>query len=266
MNHTFNPARIMSDKDMVKRQDYVVHVTSNEGKKKEHVMDCYRNALTKAMHSMNPNVHMIIINAVDDKRYNDALQRWDRVREVDGNEWEECAVDDLMTIGKIVEFVIVEQIDHEGNLVSCAKTHKKTKHHWWGLLRHMQRYGDFLNNDDSDDNWANGFLLKRLRETMQVVGILAEICDHKEQQQQPTKFPFMKSGKNSKVTLAAMTEYLNADYSDDPALASMIARLREAVDKAGYSEYQTTNEFMRDESFSFMWRSIREQWQDLVYF
>lgn len=263
MNHTFNPSRIMSDKEMFTRKDYAVHVTSNEGKKREHIMDCYRNALTKVMHCMNPSVHMIVIKEVDDKSYSGGLQRWDRQREVYGNEWDECDVNDLITIGKIVQFVNVGPIDEYGDFEPIPASSRKAKHHWWGLSLHMQRYADYLINDRSEDNWANPFLLKGLFKQVAIVRVLAEICDYKELNKQSTKFPFMKSGKNSKVTLAAITDYMNGDFSEDIEMANMIVKLREAVD-AICKEHET--EYMKSFNFSMEWKSIRGQWQDMVAF
>ena len=262
MNHTFNPRRIMTDKEMLMRKDYTVKVTSNEGKEKKHVMDCYRNALTKVMHCMNPSVHMIVIKEADDNRYSGGLQRWDREREVDGNDWEECNVDDMMVLGKIVEVIF---IDIDGDQASTAATvaRKKAKHHWWSLLSHMGRYAEYLKNDTGESSWANPLLLKRLVGEMALVQALAEICDHKELHQQPTKFPFLKSGKNSKVTLAAMTEYLEGDFNDDPVLAVMTLKLKEAVEAM---TVEGKSEYMRSHEFSMSWRTIRYQWQDLVAF
>lgn len=262
MNHTFNPRRIMSDKEMLMQKDYVVEITSNEGKKKEHVMGCYRNALTKVMHCMNPSVHMIIIKESDDKRYSDGLQRWDREREVDGNDWEECDVDDMIVLGKIVEVIFID-IDSDQASTNATVARKKAKHHWWSLLSHMERYAEYLKNNTSESSWANPLLLKRLHGEMALVQALAEICDHKELHQQPIKFPFLKSGKNSKVTLAAITEYLEDDFNADPALVAMILKLRDAVEAM---TVEGKNEYMKSHEFSMSWRAIRYQWQDLVAF
>lgn len=260
MNHNFYPRRFMSDKQMFKRKDYVVHVTSNEGKEKQHIIDCYRNALTKTMHLMNPNVHMIIIKEVGGI----SLQRWDRVREVDGNEWQECDIDDLMTIGRIVEVIGVGAVDEKGDFIASTHSYKKIHHHWWSLLRHMHRYAVFLKNDKSDDNWANALLLKKLYKEIGIVEVFAEICDHKEQLQQPTNFPFMKSGKNSKVTLPVITAYLNADYSDDPLLSDLILKLKKAVGVV--CDEDQSSEYFREHNFTLAWKSIRYHWKDLVQF
>ena len=260
MNHDFSPRRLMTDKEMLKRKDYVVQITSNEGKQKQYVSDCYRNALTKAMHSMNPNVHMITIQEVEGM----ILQRWDRVREVDGNEWEECDVDDLITLGRIVESINVGTVGNDGDFIASAHPHNAADHHWWSLLSHMKRYGDFLINDKSDDNWANNHLYKQLSKEMAVVEIFAEICDHKEQQQQTTKFPFLKSGKNSKVTLPVMSEYLNADYSDDPELKALILKLKKAVEDV--CDEAKASEYFKNHNFDISWKSIRWHWQDLTAF
>ena len=260
MNHDFLPRRLMTDKKMLERKDYAVQITSNEGKQKQYVVDCYRNALTKAMHSMNPNVHMIVIKEVEGM----SLQRWDRVREVDGNEWEECDVDNLITLGKIVESIEVGAFDKHGDFIDSPHTHKRAEHHWWSLLSHMKRYGDFLINNESDDNWANGLLYKKLHKAMEVVKIFAEICDHKEQQQQSTKFPFLKSGKNSKVTLLMMQDYINTDYSDDPELATLILKLKKAVEDV--CDEERASEYFKKHNFEIAWKSIRWLWQDLVAF
>lgn len=263
MNHTFNPSRIMSDKEMFTGKDYAVHVTSNEGKKREHVMDCYRNALTKAMHCMNPNVHMIVIKEIDDKGFNGGLQRWDRNREVYGNDWEECDVDDLITLGKIVQFINVGTTDEYQDFDPIPDVSKKAKHHWWGLSIHMQRYADYLINDTSEHNWANAFLLKGLFKQVALVRVFAEICDYKEQNQQSTKFPFMKSGKNSKVTLQSITDYTDADFSEDPELDTLISKLRYAVEDTYPVD---AGDYTKSHDFSVAWKDIRWQWQDMVAF
>ncbi|MBO6225487.1 MAG: hypothetical protein J6N72_08600 [Psychrobacter sp.] len=265
MNHTFSPSRIMTDEEMATGKDYAVHVTSNEGKNKVHIMDCYHNALYKVMCCMNPNVHMIVIKEVDDKSYNGGLQRWDRERAVDGNHWEECEVDELITIGKIVEVIFIGNTGDDMSTVA----RKKAKHHWWSLLSHMERYTEYLKNDNSEnrnDNseiWRDPFILEDTYKEMALVQVLAEICDYNELNNQPTKFPFMKSGKNSKVTLTAITDYLDSDVSQDLALAAVMLKLEQAIKEIcgeGKPEY------IQSLKFSLAWKSIRYHWKDLVAF
>lgn len=267
MNHYFNPARIMSDSEMLEKGSYIVEVTANNGERKPHKVDDFLSGLRLAGKAMNPYVHMIIIKKeIEGKKYTQGLQRWNRERETGGNTWEEGEVEELITLGQIREIQFIKMLP-DGSISSDEppKSYKKVKHHWWFLLDHIDRYADYIKNYEGDGDWANELTLNQLRLAANIVEALGSICDYQEENKQSTKFPFMKAGKRSKVALSDIQEYINNNITaSNPEFAAKIAKLSDAVS----STFNVADDhaLMAIHKFSIVWQLISTQWQDLTYF
>lgn len=267
MNHGFRTRYIMSQEDMVAAKNYVVEVTSNEGKSKKHITDCYQNALYEVMCLMNPSVHMIVIKDVDDNSFNGGYQRWDREREVYGNEWHECDVDELIVLGPIREVNVMGTVDDLGIITPSPYAKNSNKHHWWGLARHIERYIHFTETDPEESKLDNDDLLIRLNEIKSLAVVLAEIADHKISKGQKPSIEFIKAGKNSKVHLFQVLSYINQDHSDDPEYEVLIKKLGGVIDSIHSATKEgITNEYTRNQAFNLVWACIQNQWRDLVLF
>lgn len=267
MNHGFRTRYIMSEQEMAAPKNYVVEVTSNEGESKRHSTDCYQNALYEVMCLMNPSVHMIVIKDADDKSFNGGYQRWNREREVYGNEWHEGEVGELITLGPIRQVNIVGSLDEHGVLTPNPYANKSNKHHWWGLAQHIERYTHFTKTDPDESKLDNVALLMRLDEIKRLAIAFAEIADHQVSKGQKPNIEFIRAGKNSKVSLFQVKDYLNQDYSDDPEYEALVKNLGNVVDSIySTAEGGIVNDFTRNHAFNTVWACIQNQWKDLVLF